>query len=167
MILWNDFKRFSSPIKLSLVLRCRSFQIRFKPFFPICPVTIIRFQIQTWIVPGRCITQIIFWEMVFPNILFVFSFYLRNRDILLPMMSPKELRLLKNRITILFEHYLENYSNLNYLKKFFYSNIRIPVHYVLVEDVFLLDIYTYNIKVRQRWQQIQILALLYQYSYNR
>ena len=53
------------------------------------------------------------------------------------------------------------------LKEKIDSNIRIPVHYVLVEDVFLLDIYTYNIKVKQRWQQIQILALLYQYSYNR
>ena len=95
MILWNDFKRFSSQIKLSLVLRRCSFQISFQPFLSVCPVTIIRFQIQTWIVPGRCITQIIFWEMVFPNILFVFSFYLRNRDILLPMMSPEELRLLR------------------------------------------------------------------------
>ena len=95
LILWNDFKRFSSQIKLSLVLRRCSFQISFQPFLPVGPVTIIRFQIQTWIVPGRCITQIIFWEMVFPNILFVFSFYLRNRYILLPMMSPEELRLLR------------------------------------------------------------------------
>ena len=111
LILWNDFKRFSSQTKLSFILRCSSFQIRFQPFLPICPVTIIRFQIQTWIVPGRCITQIIFWEMVFPNILFVFPFYLRNRYILLPMMSPEELRLLRSRITILSAHYLGNYSN--------------------------------------------------------
>ena len=114
LILRNDFKRFSSQIKLSLVLRRCSFQISFQPFLPVCPVTIIRFQIQTWIVPGRCITQIIFWEMVFPNILFVFSFYLRNRYILLPMMSPEELRLLIKRITILFEHYLGDYVNFMY-----------------------------------------------------
>ena len=103
--------QFSSKIKLSLVLCRCSFQISFKSFFPICPVTIIRFQIQTRIVPGRCITQIIFWEMIFPNVLFVFSFYLRNRYILLPMMSPEELRLLRNKITILFAHYLGTYSN--------------------------------------------------------
>ena len=111
LILWNDFKRFSSQIKLSLVLRRCPFQISFQPFLPVCPVTIIRFQIQTWIVPGRCITQIIFWEMIFPNILFIFSFYLRNRYILLPMMSPEELRLLRNRITILSAYYLGNCSN--------------------------------------------------------
>ena len=167
MILWNDFKRFSSPIKLSLVLRRCSFQISFQPFLPICPVTIIRFQIQTWIVPGRCITQIIFWEMVFPNILFVFSFYLWNRDILLPMMSPEELRLLRKKDHNIICTLFGKLFKLQSLKGKIDSNIRIPVHYVLVEDVFLLDIYTYNIKVKQRWQQIQILALLYQYSYNR
>ena len=80
---------------------------------------------------------------------------------------------IKKILPILFEHYLGNYSNarkylrLQCLKGKIDRNIRIPVHYVLVEDVFLLDIYTYNIKVKQRWQQIQILALLYQYSYNR
>ena len=109
LILWNDFKRFSSQIKLSLVLRRCSFQISFQPFLSVCPVTIIRFQIQTWIVPGRCITQIIFWEMIFPNVLFIFSFYLRDRYILLPVMSPEELRLLIKTITILSAHYLGNY----------------------------------------------------------
>ena len=106
--------------------------------------------------------------MVFPNVLFVFSFYLRNCDILLPMMSPEELRLLRedhNIIPTLFGKLFK--LSLKYSKGKLENKNIIPVHYVLVEDVFLLDIYTYNITVKQRWQQIQILALLYQYSYNR
>ena len=69
--------------------------IRFKIRLPVGPLAVIRLQIQSGIISGRGVTEIVFREaiLLFPALFVTPGFQFRDRDVLLPMVGPVQLTL--------------------------------------------------------------------------
>lgn len=70
------------------------FLLGLKVSLTIGPLAVVRLEVQTRVVPGRGVTEIIFRETILLlKLLLVPRLDLRDGDVLLPMMSPIELTL--------------------------------------------------------------------------